>query len=79
METDHAMAAVLLLAPGASAQFTPVELYNYPNTDNNTSGITNNSFLAQGPDGELYDTDFSNGNGNGSVYAVSLTGEYSLL
>ncbi len=74
-----AMAVVLLLASAATAQVTPVGLYQYPNTDNNTSGITSDSFLAQGPDGELYDTDYSNGNGNGSVYTMSLTGDYSLL
>jgi uncharacterized repeat protein (TIGR03803 family) len=74
------MAVLLLLASAATAQITPVALYQYPNTDNNTSGITSDSFLAQGPDGALYDTDWTNGNYNsGSVYTMSLTGDYSLL
>jgi uncharacterized repeat protein (TIGR03803 family) len=74
------VAAVFLLASAATAQYTPVGLYQYPNTDNNTSGITNDSFLAQGPDGALYDADWSNGNYNsGSVYTISLTGDFALL
>jgi uncharacterized repeat protein (TIGR03803 family) len=72
--------AIILLAATASAQYTAVGLYTYPNTDNNTSGITANSFLAQGPDGEFYDTDWSNGKYNsGSVYTMSLSGDYALL
>lgn len=75
-----AIAAALFLASAATAQYTPVGLYQYPNTGNNTSGITNNSFLAQGPDGELYDTDWDNGTYNqGSVYTMSLSGDYNLL
>jgi uncharacterized repeat protein (TIGR03803 family) len=71
---------VLLLASAAAAQYTPVGLYNYPNTVNNTSGITADSFPAQGPDGELYDTDWDNGAYNqGSVYTISLSGDYTLL
>ncbi|MGA7295401.1 MAG: choice-of-anchor tandem repeat GloVer-containing protein [Terriglobales bacterium] len=73
-------AIVLLLASASAAQYTPVGLYNYPNTDNNTSRITASSFLAQGPDGEFYDTDWSNGEYNsGSVYTISLSGDYQLL
>jgi uncharacterized repeat protein (TIGR03803 family) len=73
-------AVVLLLASAAAAQYTAVGLYTYPNTDNNTSGITASSFLGQGPDGELYDTDWSNGEYNsGSVYTMSLSGDYALL
>jgi uncharacterized repeat protein (TIGR03803 family) len=74
-------ALVLLLAAAAVAQYTPVGLYEYPNTDNNTSGIQPQSFLAQGPDGLLYDTIATNGqyNGAGSVFTMSLTGDYTLL
>jgi uncharacterized repeat protein (TIGR03803 family) len=72
--------AVLLLASAATAQFTPVGLYEYPNTGNNTSGIAFQSFLAQGPDGLFYDTIATNGEFNaGSVYTISLTGDYTLL
>lgn len=75
-----AIVTTLLLPLVASAQYTPVGLYQYPNTGNNTSGITNNSFLAQGPDGELYDTDWDNGTyGQGSLYTMSLSGDYNLL
>jgi hypothetical protein len=50
--------AVLSFCLTASAQTdTPVLLFKYPNTINNTTGITNQSFLAQGPNGEFYDTD----------------------
>jgi hypothetical protein len=67
--------SMLFVGLTASAQYTPVGLYQYPNTDNNTSGITANSLLAQGPDGEFYDTDWSNGEYNsGSVYTISLSG-----
>lgn len=73
-------AVMLWLVSAAAAQYTPVGLYNYPNTDNNTSGITPSSFLAQGPDGNFYDTIFSNGDFNqGSVYTISLSGDYTLL
>jgi uncharacterized repeat protein (TIGR03803 family) len=72
--------AVLFLGLTASAQYTPVGLYEYPNTNNNTSGIMPDSFLAQGPDGAFYDTDWSDGNYNsGSVYTISLTGEFELV
>lgn len=69
---------VLFLGLTASAQDTPVLLYKYPNTINNTTGIVSNSFLAQGPDGLFFDTIYSNGAyNNGSVYTMSLTGEYA--
>ncbi len=73
--------AVLFLGLMASAQDdTPVLLYQYPNTDNNTTGITDQSTLAQGPDGLFYDTIYSNGDFNqGSIYTISLSGDYSLL
>ncbi len=73
--------AVLFLGLSASAQDDiPVLLYQYPNTINNTTGITSNSLPAQGPDGEFYDTDWDNGAYNqGSVYTMSLSGDYKLL
>ncbi len=72
--------AALFLGVTASAQDTPVLLYEYPNTSNNTTGITDDSFLAQGPDGEFYDTDWDNGTYNqGSVYTMSVSGDYTLL
>jgi uncharacterized repeat protein (TIGR03803 family) len=71
---------VLFLGLTASAQDTPVLLYKYPNTINNTTGIVSNSFLAQGPDGNFYDTDWDNGTYNqGGVYTMSLSGDYTLL
>ena len=76
--TVAAMAALFLVAT-ATAQ-TAVALYPYPNTDNNSSGIVPSSFLAQGPDGELYDTDYSGGEyNNGSVFEMSTSGDYTLL
>jgi uncharacterized repeat protein (TIGR03803 family) len=72
--------SVVFLALTAHAQYTPVNLFQYLNTNNNTSGIMDNSFLAQGPDGQLYDTDWSDGTyGYGSVFTISLTGEFELL
>jgi len=80
VKVTTAAMAVLLLAATAAAQDTAVGPYQYPNTDNNTSGISNQSFLAQGPDGMLYDTNYSGGEYNsGSVYTVSLSGDYSVL
>jgi len=74
-----ATVAVLFLTAMAAAQ-TAVALYPYPNTDNNTSGISNKSFFAQGPDGELYDTNYSGGEyNNGSVFEMSTSGDYELL
>jgi uncharacterized repeat protein (TIGR03803 family) len=74
------VAIALFLGLTASAQDTPVLLFKYPNTINNTTGIANSSFLAQGPDGVFYDTIFSNGQfNNGSVYTMSLSGAFTLL
>lgn len=73
--------AVLFLGLTAGAQTdTPVLLFKYPTTINNTTGITDQSYLAQGPNGDFYDTNFSNGDFNhGSVYTMSLTGDFTLL
>jgi uncharacterized repeat protein (TIGR03803 family) len=77
--TTVATVVALFLVATATAQ-TAVPLYTYPNTDNNTSGISNQSFLAQGPDGELYDTNYSGGEyNNGSVFEMSTSGDYTLL
>jgi uncharacterized repeat protein (TIGR03803 family) len=80
LQTAMVAATLLLLASAATAQYTLAGLYEYPNTDNNSSGIQPQSFLAQGPDGLLYDTIATNGQYNaGSVYTMSLTGDYTLL
>jgi|HubBroStandDraft_2_1064218.scaffolds.fasta_scaffold24156_1 uncharacterized repeat protein (TIGR03803 family) len=67
----------LLFVLGANAQ-TYKALYTYPGTDNNTSGITWPSVLAQGQDGNLYSTIETNGSTTyGTVYKVSTGGVYS--
>jgi uncharacterized repeat protein (TIGR03803 family) len=72
--------ALALLIPAAAVAQTYTQLYTYPNTDNNTSGITYESVLAQGQDGELYSTIQTNGAYNeGSVYKISTTGQYDLI
>src|SRR5580704_12838495 len=71
--------ALLLAALPATAQ-TYTNLFSYPGTDNNTSGITWPSVLAQGQDGNLYSTIQTNGANNaGSVYKISTAGQYDLL
>jgi uncharacterized repeat protein (TIGR03803 family) len=77
----HLMCAMLLLVAvtAASAQ-TYTNLFTYPGTDNNTSGITWPGVLSQGQDGLLYSTIQTNGAYNsGSVYKISTTGQYTLL
>jgi uncharacterized repeat protein (TIGR03803 family) len=75
-----AMSALfLLLAVSAATAQTYTPLYTYPNTDNNTSGITWPSVLSQAQDGELYSTIQTNGNTFGSVYKMSTAGGYDLL
>lgn len=71
--------AMLVTATSATAQtYTP--LFTYPGTTNNTSGITWPGLMSQGPDGELYSTDVSNGSHNfGSVYKFTITGLYTSL
>jgi uncharacterized repeat protein (TIGR03803 family) len=79
--TKLSIFAILLLvaAVAASAQ-TYTNLFTYPGTDNNTSGITWPSVLSQGQDGLLYSTIQTNGTYNsGSVYKISTTGQYTLL
>src|SRR5271167_1085755 len=69
----------LLFAAAATAQ-TYVPLYTYPETDNNSTGITWPTLFSQGRDGELYSTIETNGTYNsGSVYKMSTTGEYALV
>jgi len=71
--------ALLLAALPATAQ-TYTNLFSYPGTDNNTSGITWPSVLAQGQDGNLYSTIQTNGANNaGSVYKISTAGQYDML
>jgi uncharacterized repeat protein (TIGR03803 family) len=71
--------ALALTATSATAQtYTP--LFTYPGTTNNTSGVTWPGLMSQGPDGELYTTNVSNGAHNfGSVYKFTTTGAYSSL
>jgi uncharacterized repeat protein (TIGR03803 family) len=72
--------ALALLIPAAAAAQTYTQLYTYPNTDNNSSGITYESVLSQGQDGELYSTIQTNGaNNEGSVYKISTAGQYDLI
>jgi uncharacterized repeat protein (TIGR03803 family) len=72
--------AVLLLASAAWAQYTAVTVYQYPGTSNNTTGLTNTSLIAQGPDGNLYMTDQVDGKyGSGSVYQISPSGKFSTV
>ena len=69
--------AVLALASTGMAQ-TVTSLYPYPGTSNNTTGLTNTAQLAQGPDGNIYSTDQLDGTyGQGSVYDISPSGEFS--
>ena len=71
--------ALLLAAATANAQ-TYTNLFAYPGTDNNTSGITWPSVLSQGQDGNLYSTIQTNGAYNaGSVYKITTGGQYSSL
>ena len=74
-----AILMVLMSAVGAGGQ-TYSNLYAYPGTNNNTSGITWPSILSQGQDGNLYSTIQTNGAANaGSVYKITTSGSYSLL
>ena len=74
------ISAVLLLAVTAATAQTYTNLYAYPGTDNNTSGITWPSVLSQGQDGDLYSTIQTNGSYQyGSVYKMSTSGGYTLL
>jgi uncharacterized repeat protein (TIGR03803 family) len=71
---------VLFLASAASAQFTAVGLYEYPETSNNTYGLTNTSSLAQGPDGNIYMSDQLDGQfGAGSAYNISPSGDFTTV
>ncbi len=71
--------ALLIVAATANAQ-TYTNLFAYPGTDNNTSGITWPSVLSQGQDGNLYSTIQTNGASNaGSVYKITTAGAYSLV
>jgi uncharacterized repeat protein (TIGR03803 family) len=71
---------VLLLAVTAATAQTYTNLYAYPGTDNNSSGITWPSVLSQGQDGDLYSTIQTNGSYQyGSVYKMSTSGGYTLL
>jgi uncharacterized repeat protein (TIGR03803 family) len=72
-------ALVLLCTVSDATAQTYTPLYTYPNTDNNSSGITWPSLLSQAQDGELYSTIQTNGNTFGSVYKISTTGGYDLL
>jgi uncharacterized repeat protein (TIGR03803 family) len=73
-----AVIVLLLLPSSASAQSTPVTLFQYPGTSNNTTGLINTSLTAQGRDGNLYMTDQLNGEyGLGSVYYISPSGDFS--
>ena len=74
------ISAVLLLAVTAATAQTYNNLYAYPGTDNNSSGITWPSVLSQGQDGDLYSTIQTNGSYQfGSVYKMSTSGGYTLL
>src|SRR5580698_2275641 len=74
------ISAVLLLAVTAATAQTYTNLYAYPGTDNNTSGITWPSVLSQGQDGDLYSTIQTNGSYQyGRVYKMSTSGGYTLL
>ncbi len=74
------ISAVLLLAVTAATAQTYTNLYAYPGTDNNTSGITWPSVMSQGQDGDLYSTIQTNGSYQyGSVYKMSTSGGYTLL
>src|SRR5450432_3991782 len=71
--------ALFFAVMAASAQ-TYTNLFAYPGTDNNTSGITWPSVFSQGQDGNLYSTIQTNGTNNaGSVYKITPAGQYSLL
>jgi uncharacterized repeat protein (TIGR03803 family) len=73
-------ALFLLLAVVASTAQTYTQLYTYPNTSNNSSGITWPSLLSQGQDGDFYSTIQTNGTTNyGSVYKMTTAGKYTLL
>ena len=73
-------AALLPLSVAPAIADTYTKLYSYPNTDNNTSGITWPSVLSQGQDGDFYSTIETNGAHNyGSVYRMSTGGAYHLL
>jgi uncharacterized repeat protein (TIGR03803 family) len=68
--------ALLLLASTVSAQ-TPVGVFEYPGTSNNTTGLSITSSSAQGPDGNIYMTDQLNGQfGLGSVFNISPSGDF---
>ena len=74
-----ALIAIILSPTLATAQ-TYKNLFAYPGTDNNTSGITWPSVLSQGQDGDLYSTIQTNGANNaGSVYKIDPSGNYTLL
>ena len=74
-----ALIAIILSPTLATAQ-TYKNLFAYPGTDNNTSGITWPSVLSQGQDGNLYSTIQTNGANNaGSVYKIDPSGNYTLL
>jgi uncharacterized repeat protein (TIGR03803 family) len=74
------ISAVLLIAVTAATAQTYTNLYAYPGTDNNTSGITWPSVMSQGQDGDLYSTIQTNGSYQyGSVYKMSTSGGYTLL
>jgi uncharacterized repeat protein (TIGR03803 family) len=74
------IAVALLFAVVAATAQTYKQLYTYPNTENNSSGITWPSVLSQGQDGDLYSTIQTNGAYNyGSVYKMTTAGKYALL
>ncbi|HEY6370747.1 MAG TPA: choice-of-anchor tandem repeat GloVer-containing protein, partial [Candidatus Sulfotelmatobacter sp.] len=71
--------AVVMTTTSATAQ-TYTRLFTYPGTTNNTSGITWPGLISQGPDGQLYSTDVSDGtHNNGSVYKLTTGGLYTPL
>ncbi len=73
-----ALSVIFVVAIASAQTYTP--LYTYPGTDNNTSGITYQSVLSQGQDGDLYSTIQTNGQYNdGSVYKMTPSGGYTLL
>jgi uncharacterized repeat protein (TIGR03803 family) len=77
--TSVAAVATLSLPMMAIAQ-TVAGLYEYPGTNNNTTGLTNTASIAQGLDGNNYMSDQTDGEyGLGSVYDISPAGNPTTL
>ena len=68
----------LALATTANAQ-SVITLFTYPNTIWNNTGVQPPAEMSQGPDGELYGTIRTNGNGNGAAFKITTLGAFTTL